>query len=186
MEIRINLLPQTYSTKEKSSVFLIPVLGIVTVVVTASILTYSYFDKKNSVQSMSDQIAAQTTTRNELLNDYQQKTFGVTAFNFTDQYKAMDGILDSTYIISSETHERLKSLLPKKAEVTDYTYSNNGEVTMTVNFFSKGASALYLDALLNAPYVNEAQLVNITVDEETFTYDSTYELKVDTLVGALQ
>ena len=35
MEIRINLLPKTYSTKEKSSVFLIPVLGIVTVVVTA-------------------------------------------------------------------------------------------------------------------------------------------------------
>ena len=65
MEIRINLLPKTYSTKEKSSVFLIPVLGIVTVVVTASILTYSYFDKKNSVQSLSDQIATQTTTRDQ-------------------------------------------------------------------------------------------------------------------------
>ena len=57
MEIRINLLPQTYSTKEKSNVFLIPVLGIVTVVATAAILTYSYFDKKNSVQTLSDQIA---------------------------------------------------------------------------------------------------------------------------------
>ena len=58
---------------------------------------------------------------------------------------------------------------------------------MTVNFFSKGDSAIYLDRLLNAPLFNEAQLVSITaVDEETFTYDSTYELKLDTLVGVDQ
>ena len=57
---------------------------------------------------------------------------------------------------------------------------------MTVNFFSKGDSAIYLDRLLNAPFVHEAQLVSITVDEETFTYDSTYELKLDTLVGVDQ
>ena len=87
MEIRINLLPKTYSTKEKSSVFLIPVLGIVTVVVTAAILTYSYFDKKNSVQTLSDQIALQTTTRDGLLKEYQETTAGVTPFNFTENIK---------------------------------------------------------------------------------------------------
>ena len=48
---------------------------------------------------------------------------------------------------------------------------------MTVNFFSKGDSAIYLDRLLNVPFVHEAQLISIAVDEETFTYDSTYELK---------
>ena len=98
MEIRINLLPKTYSTKEKSSVFLIPVLGIVTVVVTAAILTYSYFDKKDSVQSLSDQIALQTTTRDGLLKEYQETTAGVTPFNFAEKYKAMDGVLSSIYV----------------------------------------------------------------------------------------
>ena len=98
MEIRINLLPKTYSTKEKSSVFLIPVLGIVTVVVTAAILTYSYFDKKDSVQTLSDQIALQTTTRDGLLKEYQETTAGVTPFNFTEKYKAMDGVLSSIYV----------------------------------------------------------------------------------------
>ena len=104
MEIRINLLPKTYSTKEKSSVFLIPVLGIVTVVVTAAILTYSYFDKKNSVQTLSNQIALQTTTRDGLLKEYQETTAGVTPFNFTDKYKAMDGVLSSIYVNPSNDY----------------------------------------------------------------------------------
>ena len=186
MEIHINLLPQTYSTKEKSSVLLIPVLGIVTVVTAASILTYSYFDKKNSIQSLSDQIATQTTTRDSLLKEYQEKTAGVTLYNFTDKYKAMNQVLNSIYVTASETHERVISLLPKQSEVTEYHYMDNGELTLTVNFYSKGDSAIYLDRLLTASYVNEAQLVNITVNEETFRYDATYELKLNTLVGVDQ
>ena len=186
MEIRINLLPKTYSTKEKSSVFLIPVLGIVTVVVTAAILTYSYFDKKNSVQTLSDQIALQTTTRDGLLKEYQETTAGVTAFNFAEKYKAMDEVLSSIYVNANVLHDGLKTRLPEKAEVTAYTYLNSGELTMTVNFFSKGDSAIYLDRLLSVPFVHEAQLISIAVDEETFRYDSTYELKLDTLVGADQ
>ena len=85
-----------------------------------------------------------------------------------------------------KAHERVKSLLPKQSEVTKYNYMNNGEITLTVNFFSKGDSAIYLDRLLNAPFVKEAQLVNITVNEETLTYDSTFELKLKTLVGVDQ
>ena len=54
---------------------------------------------------------------------------------------------------------------------------------MSVNFFSKGDSAIYLDRLLSVPFVHEAQLISIAMDEETFRYDSTYELKLDTLVG---
>ena len=158
MEIRINLLPKTYSTKEKSSVFLIPVLGIVTVVVTAAILTYSYFDKKNSVQTLSDQIALQTTTRDGLLKEYQETTAGVTAFNFAEKYKAMDEVLSSIYVNANVLHDGLKTRLPEKAEVTAYTYLNSGELTMTVNFFSKGDSAIYLDRLLSVPFVHEAQL----------------------------
>lgn len=186
MEIRINLLPQTYSTKEKSNVFLIPVLGIVTVVATAAILTYSYFDKKDSVQSLSNQIVLQTTTRDGLLKEYQKTTAGVTPFNFTEKYKAMDGVLSSIYVNPSKTHDVLKTRLPEKAEITAFTYQNSGELTMMVNFFSKGDSAIYLDSLLNTPFVREAQLISITMDEETFTYDSTYELKLNTLVGVDQ
>ena len=107
MEIRINLLPQTYSAKEKSYVFLIPVLGIVTAVVTAAILTYSYFDKKNSVQTLSNQIALQTTTRDGLLKEFQERTVGVTPYNFTDKYKAMDGVLSSIYVNPSKTHNEI-------------------------------------------------------------------------------
>ncbi|WP_428909279.1 hypothetical protein [Niallia sp. Krafla_26] len=186
MEFRINLLPQTYSTKEKSSVFLIPILGIVAVVATASILTYTYFDKKDSIGTLSANIETQTLTRDTLLKEYQQKTTGVTEFNFVDQYKAMNETLSTIYVDTSNILERVKSFLPEKAKLTNYTYTNNGEISMTVNFFSKGDSAVYLNALLHAPFVNEAQLTSITIDEESLTYDATFELKVKTLVGVEQ
>ena len=115
---------------------------------TAAILTYSYFDKKDSVQSLSDQIVLQTTTRDGLLKEYQETTVGVTPFNFTDKYKAMDGVLSSIYVNPSKTHDVLKTRLPEKAEITAYTYQNSGELTMTVNFFSKGDSAIYLDSFI--------------------------------------
>ncbi|WP_338470406.1 hypothetical protein R4Z10_16610 [Niallia sp. XMNu-256] len=186
MEFRINLLPQTYSTKEKSSVFLVPVLGIVAVVITAFVLTYTYFDKKNSIENLSINIESQTQTRDTLLKEYQEKTTGVTAFNFTDQYKATAVGLSTIYVDSSKFHERVKSILPEKSDVTAYTYNNNGDLSMTVNFYSKGDSAIYLDRLLNAPFVNEVKLTSITVDGESLTYDSTFELKVKTLVGVDQ
>ena len=52
VEIRINLLPQSNSHKEKRSVYLIPVLGIAAVVAALSFLTYSYFDTKDSIENI--------------------------------------------------------------------------------------------------------------------------------------
>ena len=187
MEIRINLLPKTYSTKEKSSVFLIPVLGIVTVVVTAAILTYSYFDKKNSVQTLSESNSPSNYYPGQSVKRISRdNSRGNTRLILAEKYKAMDEVLSSIYVNANVLHDGLKTRLPEKAEVTAYTYLNSGELTMTVNFFSKGDSAIYLDRLLSVPFVHEAQLVSIAVDEETFRYDSTYELKLDTLVGADQ
>ena len=36
---------------------------------------------------------------------------------------------------------------------------------MNVNFFSKGDSAIYLDRLLNVPFVQDAELISIAVDK---------------------
>ena len=52
--------------KEKRSVYLIPVLGITAVMVAVSFLTYSYVDTKDSVQALSESIAVQTATRDQL------------------------------------------------------------------------------------------------------------------------
>ena len=75
----------------------------------------------------------------------------------------MDEVLSSIYVNPSNMHDGLKTRLPEKAEVTAYTYQNSGELTMTVNFFSKGDSAIYLDRLLNVPFVHEAQLISIAM-----------------------
>jgi len=176
VEIRINLLPQSNSHKEKRSVYLIPVLGIAAIVVTLSFLTYRYFDTKDSIKTLTESIAAQTTTRDTLLKEYQGNTTGVSEFNFTDQYKSLDQFLNNIYENTIPLQERVYRLLPDKAEVMTYTYSNNGELTMTISFYSKGDSALFLHRLLAAHFVDTAEVESITADDEELTYESTFQI----------
>ena len=184
MEIRINLLARPNSIKEKRSVYLIPVLGITAVMAAASFLTYSYVDTKDSVKVLSESIATQTTTRDQLLKEYQGNTTGVTEYNFTDQYRSLDLFLNNIYENTIPLQERVYRLLPDKAEVMTYTYSNSGELTMTISFYSKGDSALFLHRLLAAHFVDTAEVESITADDEELTYESTFRMKLHTLVGA--
>ena len=85
--------------------------------------------------------------------------------------------------IRSPLQERVYSLLPDKAEVMTYTYSNNGELTMTISFYSKGDSALFLHRLLEAHFVDKAEVESITADDEKLTYESTFQIKLHTIVG---
>ena len=55
---------------------------------------------------------------------------------------------------------------------------------MTISFYSKGDSALFLHRLLAAHFVDTAEVESITADDEELTYESTFQMKLHTLVGA--
>jgi hypothetical protein len=183
VEISINLLPQSHRHKATRSVYLIPILGIAAVLAAASFLTYSYFDTKHSIQTLSENITAQTTVRDQLLKEYGERTAGVTEFNVRDQYIVLDDFLNNIYKNTIDLQKRVHFLLPGKAEIMASTYSNNGELTMTISFYSKGDSAIFLHRLLNAPFVDSAEVESITIDDEKLTYESIFQIKLDTLVG---
>ena len=184
MEIRINLLPQSNSQKETRSLYLIPVIGIVVVLAAFTYFTYYYFHTKDSIEQLSENIATQTTERDSILNEYQASTTGVTAYNFIDRYRSLNLFLNRIYENTIQLHESVFLLLPDQAKVMTYNYANNGDLSMTISFYSKGDSALFLHRLLGAKTVDTAEVESITADDETFTYQSTFKIKLHSIVGA--
>lgn len=183
MEFSINLLPQSTSKEEKRSLYLVPVLGVITVVATTAFLTFSYFNTKSTVETLSESITTQTIERDQLLNEYQQKKAGVTEFNFKDKYLLLNKVLSTTYVETIDLQRKIEFLLPVKAEVNAYTYSNNGELLTTISFSSKGDSAIFLNRLLNAEFVEQAEVETIVTEEGELNYRAMFNVKLDTVVG---
>ena len=184
MEFSINLLPQTTRRKERRALYLVPVLGVATVIATTAFLVYSYFDTKNSVETLSESITAQTALRDQLLQEYQTKNIGVTESNFAEKYRFLNQFLGSIYVDTVEFHENIVSLLPTRAEINAYTYANNGDLLTTISFYSKGDSAIFLNRVLNSDFVEDAEVEMITAEaEEGLTYQSMFNIKLDTVVG---
>jgi hypothetical protein len=183
VEISINLLPQTASRKDKSVLYLIPGLGLASLIAVAGFSAYSYMDTKKSIETYSESIASQTSVRDQLVVEYQGKNAGVTEFNFTSKYQLLSQSLNTMYVNTIEMHKNIAALLPDKAEVNAYTYSNSGDLLATISFYSKGDSALFLHRLLNAEFVERAEVDMIAADEEELTYKSMFYIKLDTLAG---
>lgn len=183
MEFSINLLPQTNSRKEKRSVYLIPILGIIACAASTSFLTYAYFETKNTVQTLTKSIEIQTAARDQLQQEYHTYTTGATEYNYADNYKLLDKYLNNIYVHTTNLQDRVNRLLPDLAEVNAFTYINTGELTFTVTFKSKGDSAIFLHRLLNASFVEQAQVESIIADEEEIAYKSLYQITLNTLVG---
>ncbi|WP_078430216.1 hypothetical protein [Alkalihalobacterium alkalinitrilicum] len=182
MNINIDLLPQRVKTKE-GGFPVIPVAGVLTVVATASLLTYTYFDTKSSVQSLEEQILAQTEVQNTLQQDFLTKTTGLTEYNYVEQYTHMNRLLGSIYKDTIDTKERVYMLLPEKAEVNNYSFVNSGELSMQITFQSKGDAAIYLNRLLNADLVSSAEVQTISTNDQDLVYQSQFTLMLHTLVG---
>lgn len=183
MEVSINLLPQHKRHKEKRTIYLIPVIGIMAVVVIASILTYSYIATKSSITLLSKSITEQTAVRNQMMKQFQQKNTGITEYNFAEKYKKLHEFLHSIYKSTSGLYEEIVHLLPNNAEVTSYAYINNGDLTITINFASVDDAALFLHQLLNADFIENAEMESISTNTGNPTYKSIFHLKLNTLAG---
>ncbi|WP_216828810.1 PilN domain-containing protein [Alkalihalobacterium elongatum] len=182
MNISIDLLPQRVIKKEKG-LPIIPVVGAFTVIAAASFLTYTYFETKNSVQSLEQQVVAQTAELHQLEQDFITKTTGITEYNYVDYYTSMNTFLGGIYKDTVDLKEQMYMLLPDKAEVTNYSFINNGDLSMQVTFQSKGDAAVYLNRLINSNLVSNAQVESISTSDDDFLYQSQYTLKLNTLVG---
>ncbi|WP_209121982.1 hypothetical protein [Alkalihalobacillus sp. BA299] len=182
MNISIDLLPQRAKAKE-GRIPIIPVAGVFTVIATVSFLTYTYFDTKSSVQSLEEQVATQTEVLHTVQQEFLSRTTGLTEYNYVDQYKTMNVFLDNIYKDTMDLKKRVYMLLPEKAVVTNYSYINNGDLSMQITFYSKGDAAVYLNRLLNIDWVASAEVRSISTSGQDFLYQAQFALKLNTLVG---
>ncbi|MFV8828751.1 hypothetical protein [Alkalihalobacterium sp. APHAB7] len=183
MNISIDLLPQRVKAKERGGVPVIPVAGACAVIVAASFLTFMYVDTKSSVQSLEQEVAAQTEVRNAAEQEFLTKTTGMTEYNYIDYYTNVNTLLDTIYKDTIDLRERVYMLLPDRAEVNSYSFLNNGDLSMQITFQSKGDAAIYLNRLLQAEIVTSAEVQTISISNEDLLYQSQFTLKLDTIVG---
>jgi hypothetical protein len=184
LRISINLLPNSHIEKEKnSSLLLVPVTGLVAFVAAASFLTYSYFNLKGEAAELEQNISESYDYREVLQTDVASKTTGITEYNFVEKYKNAEMLLNSIYKDTVDLKTNVYRILPEDANVDNYSYSNNGELNVTVTFASKGDAAIYLNRLLEAKFVDTAVVHSINTDSEEISYTSQFEIKLKTLVG---
>lgn len=184
LKISINLLPQSHLEKEKSSRFLIiPITGLVVITTAASFLTYAYFDLSTKVDLLNTDIIEKTTLRADLQQTVASKTNGITDYNFSEKYVSVDELMKSTYKDTVQLKSTVYQFLPQDASINSYSYTNNGNLNVTVTFASKGDAAIYLHRLLQADFVESAVVNTITSATEEIIYTSQFDIKLKTLVG---
>lgn len=183
VDISINLLPETQSNKNKSFGYLLPVIGSLAILFATVFLIYNYLNTKDSVEVLSGSITRETETRDQLIAEYQQLSSGITEYNYVDKYRDMHLFLDNVYVNTIGMHSNILRLLPEGAQLNGYSYINNGDLLMTITFFSKGDSAIYLHQLLSADFVDHAEVQVISTDSEDLMYESVFQIKLNTIVG---
>ncbi|WP_100405002.1 hypothetical protein [Bacillus solitudinis] len=186
MNFTIDLLPNVERSKPIWTP-IIPVVGLVVCVATTAILVYSYFDLTDSVENLDSSIVSQTELRDSLQLQFIEETTGVTEYNYVMKYKNLDQTLNTIFKESSELKDNFYRLLPGEASVENFNLENTGSLTLIVRFPSKGDAATYLYRLLQAGFVESAELQSIDIsDEDELFYTSLYQLKLKTIVGETQ
>ncbi|MDC3416973.1 hypothetical protein [Aquibacillus salsiterrae] len=180
MNVSIDLLPQSRRiTVSRLPLFIVLAVAVFTM---AGLSVVYYLDAKNNVAELGDTIVTQTELRDNLLAEYQTKTSGVTEYNFVDEYKYVNSLLNQTYIGTIELKNSVFQLFPKGVDVQSYNYQNTGALTMTVDFPSKQDAATYLNRLLFADFTTEAQVTAISTNEQGENYLTNVQMNVKTVV----
>ncbi|GLB58377.1 PilN domain-containing protein [Cytobacillus sp. NCCP-133] len=183
MEIRINLLPQVNSRKERRSAYLLPFLAVTAIIFFAAFLVYTYFDAKESLRTLTEKVTAQTSERDQKREELTKRTNGINEYNFKDKHKLLNNALNGIYKNTIELQKSIYMLLPENAKVASFSYLNTGEASLTIKFYSKGDSAIFLHDLLNAEFIEDAKLISISANDKELIYESDFELKLKILKG---
>ncbi|WP_133058630.1 hypothetical protein [Halalkalibacter urbisdiaboli] len=183
MNFTIDLLPKVERVK-KTKVPVIPVVGFFVTIAATIVLIYSYIEMTKSVEALEASIATQTSARDHLQQQFQQQMTGVTEYNFVTKYQMLEKALNTTYEETIILKNRFYDLLPEEAVIENFSIDNAGDLTMIVTFQSKGQAAIYLHSLLQADFVEAAEVQTIdTSQEEELFYTSLYQLKLKTIAG---
>jgi uncharacterized membrane protein len=164
MLVEINLLPQK---EQKKLGFIVGLIILVVLFLLASIIYYvQIHSTKTSIGSVSSQIM--TTQKMEAQLQKQQGTSA--SANSVTQLKTAINWADKNRIETIPVMRHLTSLLPARGFIQNFTYTESGTVTISVQFDTTAEVAGYLNSLNHSSWIDIASLTTLsTADNSSST-----------------
>lgn len=159
MLVEINLLPQ----KQKKSIFIFIIAGLLIVAfITAFLVGYLLYQGK--LQTL-DNIESEIEFTIALREIEEQKNLEGEAVDSFDELIGKIDWITSQRISLVFLLNHLVSLLPERGFFMNYQYSDQGTVSINVQFDTPREAANYLFELNESPYIIEATLQNLNTQE---------------------
>lgn len=159
MLVEINLLPQ----KQKKSIFIFLIAGIVffTFLVLFAIGYFIYDNKQQSLKNVESELELTVSLR-EI--EEKKLTESKEVDSFSQLMTKIDWITKQKISLVFLLNH-LVSLLPERGYFMNYQASDEGTVTINVQFDTPREAANYLHELNQSPYIAQASLQNLSTQE---------------------
>jgi type IV pilus assembly protein PilN len=157
MLIEINLLPK----KEKKNFSLSIMIAFIAFISIFGSSLFVYYGK--TLQTKADQLSTEIQNLNEALQIEQQQVIIAEKTNSVLELKKAVKWAESYPIKAVPVLQHLTSLLPERGFIQQYTYSQAGNVGITVQFDTSREAAYFLRWLNNSEWITEASISSLSV-----------------------
>jgi type IV pilus assembly protein PilN len=161
MLVEINLLPKK---ERKNRTLLLVSIVIVSLLLSATTLIYFLNGNYNSkISKLNNTLTVTQKTLEE-----KQKANAEEKNTSTDSYSILEGAVkwaEAYPIKTVPVLRKLTSLLPTTGQIQTFSYNENGEVLLTVQFETSRDAASYLNSLLTCNWVTESKLRTLSANK---------------------
>lgn len=171
-ELNINLLPPP--KKKGYDIILITGLLFIFLTLGSYIGITHYLQFETKIELLEENIQVQHELRNSTMEQIIRLEQEVTEHNYLEYYSKLHSFLNYIYINPHDLLIEIENQLPQESRIDFLSFKLDGEVELEGTFKSKGDIAAFLENLLNANYMIDAQVINISLDEENQRNEGTY------------
>jgi Tfp pilus assembly protein PilN len=164
MLVEINLLPE--KEPKKYSIFIFAAGLLVLFLLIGCYYYLQISTTKTSIESVDRQISAIKKIEEKNI----KKVATIETNNSVSQLKAAVNWAKTYPIETVPVMQQLTSLLPERGFIQSFTYSDSGDIAISVQFDSSSDAAYFLDNLNSAKWIEDASLTSLnTVSNPTET-----------------
>lgn len=159
MLVDINLLPK----KEQKSITVYLLIGLFLFAIIGGGVFFYWkgqgYDKKIASTERQIKVVQDLTAKEQQKQTAEESTNSVTELEKTVQW-AKDYPLKTVPVLKHVTE-----LLPHRGYMKQFTYTETGEIQLTVQFDTSDEAAYYLKSLTDSKWIAEASLLSLTTNE---------------------
>lgn len=159
MLVEINLLPK----KEQKSITVYLLVALILLALIGSGVFFYWkgqgYDEKIASTERQIKIVQDLTAKEQQKQTAEESSNSVTELEKTVQW-AKDYPLKTVPVV-----KHLTELLPTRGYMKQFTYTETGEIQLTIQFDTSNEAAYYLKSLSDSKWIAEANLLSLTTNE---------------------